>query len=48
MTKDKLATSKKEYTLLSDSNGKQVCSGIYFFQIKAGNNTEVIKMILLK
>ena len=32
----------------SDSNGKRVCSGIYFFQIKAGNNTEVIKMILLK
>ena len=32
----------------SDSNGKRVCSGIYFFQIKAGNNTEVIKMILIK
>ncbi|MCK4694188.1 MAG: T9SS type A sorting domain-containing protein, partial [Candidatus Cloacimonetes bacterium] len=31
-----------------DSNGNQVCSGIYFYKLRADNLQEVKKMVLLK
>ncbi|MEA2103023.1 MAG: FlgD immunoglobulin-like domain containing protein [Candidatus Cloacimonadota bacterium] len=32
----------------NDSNGNQVSSGLYFYRLKAGNNTQIINTILLR